>query len=122
MKRQDICIPRKNVPKCDGVRAHSKDTPFFRNGFSEACDGRLGRGIVSLADVAVESGRARNVDNTAVLNGSTSSGLDAHERRGGANEAERRSNVNFQDELPCIVRHCVQHTVKGEAGFRKPCQ
>ena len=121
-KGQDICIPRKNVPERDGVSAHAKDAPLFRDGFGETCDGRLGRGIVGLTDVAVKSGRAGNVDNTAILNRGARLGLDAHERRSGANETERRSNVDFQDDVPRIVGHCVQHTVIGEAGFRKPCQ
>ena len=70
----------------------------------------------------MESGRAENVDNTAILNGRASPGLDAHERRSGGNEAERRRNMNFQDDVPHIIGHCVQRMVKGETGFRKPCQ
>ena len=51
----------------DGVRAHAERTPLLADRLRETDDGGLGRGVVGLADVPVEAGCRRNVNDRAVL-------------------------------------------------------
>lgn len=102
-----ICSPRKNVSKCDDVRAHAKDTPLLRKALGEAYDATFGGGVVGLADVAVKSRGAGDVDDAAILGGPARFGLDAHIRRGCADETEGRADVDVQDDVPCGIGHRV---------------
>ena len=110
--------PRQNVSKCDGVGTHTKGAPLFRNGFGKAQDGGFGRGVVGLADVTVEPRDAGDVGDAAILGGFARFRLDAHKRRCGANETEGRADVDFHDDVPCVVRHRVQHAVIGKTSCR----
>ena len=103
--RQGRRSPRENVPKRDGVGTHAKRAPLLRNGLGKAENGRFGSGIIGLADVAVKPGDAGNVDDATVLRRPVGFGLDAHEWRGCADETERRADVNFHNDVPCIVGH-----------------
>jgi hypothetical protein len=109
-----ICSPRKNVTKCDDVGPHAKDAPLLCKGLGKAYNARFGGGIVSLADVAVKSRRAGDVDDAAILGGRARFGLDAHIRRSGADETEGRPDVDLQYDVPCVIRRRVYHAVIGK--------
>ena len=110
--------PRHNVSKCDSVGAHAKDAPLFCNGLGKAQDGGFGRGVVSLADVAVEPRDAGDVDDAAILGGLARFRLDAHKRRRCTDETEGRADVNFHDDVPRFVGHRVQHAVISKTSCR----
>ncbi len=58
-----------------------------------------------MADVAVEPGDAGDVDDAAILGGFARFRLDAHKRRCLTDETEWRADVDFHDDVPCVVRH-----------------
>jgi hypothetical protein len=95
--------PRVDAAERDRVRAHAEGPPLLRNRLRKAHNGRLGRGVVCLADVAVQAGRGGDVDDRPVLGG----GLEAHVRRGGTDEAEGRADVDLHDNVVCVVGHRV---------------
>lgn len=43
--------------------------------------------------------------------------LDTQEGRSGTNETEGCTDVDFLDDVPCVVGRRVQHAVKCEAGI-----
>jgi hypothetical protein len=70
-----------------------------------------------LADVAVEPRDAGDVDDAAILGVLARLRLDAHKRRCCTDETEGRADVDFHDDVPCVVRHRVQHAVIGKTSF-----
>ena len=104
-------IPCMDKSKRNGVRAHAKGTPLFRDGLREPNDSRLRRGVVCLTDVPVQARRRRDVDDRAVL---VLFWLQAEVRRCLADEAERRADVDLEDDVERLVRRRVQHLVECE--------
>src|SRR5712675_1719062 len=109
-----MSLPCENVPKRDGVGAHAKGAPLPRNSLGKANDSRFSGGVVGLADIAVKSGSTGDVDDTAVLRRVAGFGLDTRERRGCADETEGCADVDLHNDVPCIVRHRMEHAVISE--------
>ncbi len=90
-----------------------KGPPLLRDGLGEPNDSRLCRGVVRLANISVQPRRRRDVNDRAVL---ALFWLQAEVRRGLADEAERRADVDLEDDIERLVRRRVQHLVE-----REPC-
>lgn len=122
--------PCLDETKRDSVGAHAEAAPLLADGLGETNHRRLRRGIVRLADVAMQAGRRRDVNNRPVLSVSlqtlsatnppraagVDTHLDAHMGRRGADEPEGRADVHAEDDIEGIVGRRVQHAVVREAG------
>lgn len=63
-----VCvIPSVHKTIGNGVRADTEWSPFFRDGLSETHDSSLCSGIINLANVPMETGYRRDVDDRTVF-------------------------------------------------------
>jgi len=53
--------------KCNSVSTDAEWPPFLRNGLGKTEDGSFGRGVVSLADIAMKTRGGRYINDGAVL-------------------------------------------------------
>ena len=60
---------KANAPERNGVAPNTKRSPLLGDRLGETDDTSLGGGVVGLADVAVQAGDGRDVDDRAVARG-----------------------------------------------------
>lgn len=60
-------IPGVHKAVGNGIRADAKWSPFFRNGLSETYNSRLRSGIICLANVSMQTGCRRDVNNGTIF-------------------------------------------------------
>lgn len=60
---------KANAPERDGVAPNTERSPLLGDRLSETDDTSLGGGVVGLADVTMQAGDGRDVDDRAVARG-----------------------------------------------------
>src|SRR5439155_2267221 len=92
-----------------GVDGDTGAAEFFCGGLGEPDDAGLSRRINGLAQISMQSGIRRHVDDAAVL-------LGAEVWSTGADESECAAEVDVEHAVPCVVVHLPQHAVAKEPG------
>lgn len=90
-------------------------TPFFGNHLGETGDTSFCKAVVRLPSVAMYTGCAADVDDTAGR-----AVFDAEVGGGGADESERRGIVDGKDGVPLLVGHLDRETLDVSDGTAPP--
>lgn len=104
-----------NHPKRNSVRPNAEYTPFLTNGLRKTHNSRFSSSVVCLSDIPVETRSGRYVCYGAVFWFAT---LDSEVWSSCTDKPEWSADVNFHDDIVCVVWHCVKHLVVGKSSFR----
>src|SRR5690348_2704255 len=112
------CQASVNQAERRGVHLDVYRPPLARQGFGEADDARLGRGIVGLAKVAPRAGSGTDIHhfsrarNPALFNLLFS--RFTHGCSQDAKNPEGRREVDINHRLPLLIRHLVDRAIPGD--------
>ena len=101
---------RDNEARGNRVSTDAARTQFLSDRLGERNHTCLGRGIVALSGVAVNTNHRRHVDDAA-------GALLHHDRRASVDEVESRLEVHVQDGVPLAFAHTHHQAVFRDAGI-----